>query len=219
MLLPARPPFFLASVGICGLGCEGNGWLSPRRRCLGPSRFRVVFPAGGRMVEASSVLWNKVLRPFLCLVVIRSGAGDGLVRLGFVGFEDQVVAPDLGGPCTGVCLLSSLVLLVLFLMFLEACVAVSGLGWFTLFGVVEVWEGVSRSKRLTAEVLSMRISCSFLLRGVCSLIWLGQFGGSFLQRAIWRRGRKRCQFDRRRKMHSRGLVVISFLLRVLSVKI
>ena len=103
-------------------------------------------------------------------------------------------------------------------MFLEACVAVSRLGWFTLFGVVEDWEGVSRSKRLTAEVLSMRISCSFLMRGVRSLIWLGQFGGSFLQRAIWRRGWMRCQFDRRRKMHSRGLVVIFFLLRVLSVK-
>ena len=177
-----------------------------------------MFPAAGRKVEASLVLWNKVLRASLRLVVNHSGAGDGLVRLGFVGFEDQVGAPDLGESCTGVCLLSSLVLLVLFLMFLEACVAVSRLGWFTLFGVVEDWEGVSRSKRLTAEVLSMRISCSFLLRGVRSLIWLGQFGGSFLQRAIWRRGWMRCQFDRRRKMHSRGLVVIFFLLRVLSVK-
>jgi len=106
------PPFFFASVGLCGLGCEGNGWLSPRRRSLGPSRFRVVFPAGGRMVEVSPVLWNKVLWPFLRLVVIRSDAGDGLVRLGFVGFEDQVGAPDLGGPCTGVRLLSSLVLLL-----------------------------------------------------------------------------------------------------------
>ena len=143
------------------LGCEGNGWVSPQRRSLGPSRFRVVFPAGGRKVEASSVQWNKVLWPSLRLVVNRSGAGDGLVRLGFVGFVDQVGAPDLGESCTGVCLLSSLVLLVLFLMFLEACVVVSGLGWFTLFGVVEVWEGVSRSKRLTAEVLSMRISCRF----------------------------------------------------------
>ena len=161
VLPPARPPFFFASDGLVGLGCEGNGWLSPRRRSLGPSRFRVVFPAGGRKVEASSVQWNKVLWPSLRLVVNRSGAGDGLVRLGFVGFEDQVGAPDLGESCTGVCLLSSLVLLVLFLMFLEACVAVSGLGWFTLFGVVEDWEGVSRSKSPTAEVLSLRISCSF----------------------------------------------------------
>ena len=120
-----------------------------------------MFPAGGRKVEASSVQWNKVLWPSLRLVVNRSGAGDGLVRLGFVGFVDQVGAPDLGESCTGVCLLSSLVLLVLFLMFLEACVAVSGLGWFTLFGVVEVWEGVSRSKSPIAEVLSLRISCSF----------------------------------------------------------
>ena len=161
MLPPARPPFFFASDGLVGLGCEGNGWVSPQRRSLGPSRFRVVFPAGGRKVGASSVQWNKVLWPSLRLVVNRSGAGDGLVRLGFVGFVDQVGAPDLGESCTGVCLLSSLVLLVLFLMFLEACVAFSGLGWFTLFGVVEVWEGVSRSKSPTAEVLSMRISCSF----------------------------------------------------------
>ena len=88
MLSPARPPFFFASDGLVGLGCEGNGWLSPRRRSLGPSRFRVVFPAGGRKVEVSSVQWNKVLWPSLRLVVNRSGAGDGLVRLGFVGFVD-----------------------------------------------------------------------------------------------------------------------------------
>ena len=56
------------------------------------------------------------------------------------------------------------------------------------------------------------------MRGVRSLIWLGQFGGSFMKRAIWRRGWMRCQFDRRRKMHSRGLVVIFFLLRVLYAK-
>jgi len=86
VLPPARPPFFFASVG---LGCEGNGWLSPRRHSLGPSRFRVVFPVGGRMVEVSPVLWNKVLRPFLRLVVIRSDAGDGLVRLGSSGSKTK----------------------------------------------------------------------------------------------------------------------------------
>ena len=186
MLPPARPPFFLASVGLCGLRCEGNGRLSPWRRCLGPSRFRAVFPAGGRMVEASSVLWNKVLRPFLCLVVIRSGAGDGLVRLGFVGFEDQVGTPDLGGPCTGVRLLSSLVLLLLFLMFMEAGLAVSGLWRFTSCGVVEVWVGVARSKGPTANNL-------------CRHGWKRSMGG----------GRR----------HSKSLVVIFFLLRVLSIKI
>ena len=140
------------------------------------------------MVEASSVLWNKVLRPFLCLVVIRSGAGDGLVRLGFVGFEDQVGAPDLGESCTGVCLLSSLVLLLLFLMFLEAGLAAPGLWRFTPCGVGEVWVGVARSKGPTADDLC-------------------------------RRGWKSWQLDGRRKKHSKGSVVIFFLLRILSVKI
>jgi hypothetical protein len=59
-----------------------------------------VFPADGRKMEASLVMWNKILRPSLRLVVYRSDASDGLVRLGFVGFEDQVGAPDLGGSCT-----------------------------------------------------------------------------------------------------------------------
>jgi hypothetical protein len=99
VLPPARPPFFFASDGLGGLGCEGNGWISRRRRRLGSFRFRVVCPADGRKVEASSVRWNKLLRPFLRLVVYCSGAGDGLVRLGFVEFGDQVEAPDLGGSC------------------------------------------------------------------------------------------------------------------------
>ena len=91
-------------------------------------------------------------------------------------------------PCTRVRLLSSLVLLLLFLMFLEAGLAAPGLWRFTPCGVGEVWVGVARSKGPTADDLC-------------------------------RRGWKSWQLDGRRKKHSKGLVVIFFLLRALSIKI
>jgi hypothetical protein len=46
------------------------------------------------MVEAVRQMWNKVLRPYLLLLVTPSGAGDGLVGFVLIGFG----APDLDEP-------------------------------------------------------------------------------------------------------------------------
>jgi len=102
VLQPARPPFFLASGGLVGLGCEGNGWFSARLCRLGPFRCRVSCPGGACKVEAARLLWNKVLQALLHLVVSCSGGGGGPVGLVGGGSEDLVGASVRGGPCTGV---------------------------------------------------------------------------------------------------------------------
>ena len=53
VLQPARPPFFLVSGGLVGLGCEGNGWFSTWLCRLGPSRCRIWCPGGACKVEAA----------------------------------------------------------------------------------------------------------------------------------------------------------------------
>ena len=102
MLQPARPPFFLASGGLVGHGCEGNGWFSARLCRLGPFRCRVSCPGSACKVEAARLLWNKVLQALLHLVVSCSGGGGGPVGLVGGGSEDLVGASVRGGPCTGV---------------------------------------------------------------------------------------------------------------------
>ena len=102
MLQPARPPFFLASGGLVGLGCEGNGWFSARLCRVGPSLSRFVSPGGERRVEVLLLWWNKVLRLLLHLAVASSGIGDKLVRSFASGSGGPVVASAPVSFCTGV---------------------------------------------------------------------------------------------------------------------
>nr|TKW23041.1 hypothetical protein SEVIR_4G267500v2 [Setaria viridis] len=82
------------------------------------------------------------------------------------------------------CLLSSLDsvlgLLDPFLMLPELVTRASGLRF------VEEVRGGARSRRLTADVLLPRTSCSYPKLGVRSSIWLGEFGGLMLGCQPWR---------------------------------
>jgi hypothetical protein len=102
VLLPARPPFFLASVGLVGLGGEGNGWIFARLCRLGPFRSRVWCPGGARKVEAACLQWNNILQALFHLAVTCSGVGGELVRWESFGSRDRVGASDLDGSCLGV---------------------------------------------------------------------------------------------------------------------
>ncbi|RCV20637.1 hypothetical protein SETIT_4G072700v2 [Setaria italica] len=50
--------------------------------------------------------------------------------------------------------------------------------------------GGARSRRLTADVLLPRTSCSYPKLGVRSSIWLGEFGGLILGYQPWRIGKQ-----------------------------
>ena len=64
----------------------------------------------------------------------------------------------------------------------------------------------------------IKISCSFPMLGVCSLIWKGEVGGWSNRCSAWRTGERRRRIELRKKKNSWGLVVIFHFLRVLSVK-
>ena len=70
----------------------------------------------------------------------------------------------------------------------------------------------------TADGLSLRISCSLPMLGVCSLIWKGEVGGWLNRCSAWRTGERRRRLELRKKKNSWGLVVIFQFLRVLSIK-
>ena len=170
LLLPTA--FGLAEGGVYLGGVSGGGVEDGGLVCLFFSSAGAylwsVFPGGARMRETTLRLWNKVLRASLFFVVVCSGGGVGSVS-----------------PCTGVHLLSSLVLLLLFLMFLEAGLAAPGLWRFTPCGVGEVWVGVARSKGPTADVWLRRMCCSLPMIGVWFSIW-GSVGGWSPSRCVLR---------------------------------
>nr|TKW20210.1 hypothetical protein SEVIR_4G071001v2 [Setaria viridis] len=118
------------------------------------------------------------------------------------------------------CLLSSLDsvlgLLDPFLMLPELVTGAFGLRF------VEEARGGARSRRLTADVLLPRTSCSYPKLGVRSWIWLGEFGGLILGYQPWRIGKQNRIFvptkEKKNSRCSRDLVVILILLRVLSAR-
>ena len=54
-------------------------------------------------MRAAALQWNKVLRLFLNLIVLRSEAGDELVGFVLIGFGDRAGALDPGEACAGAC--------------------------------------------------------------------------------------------------------------------
>lgn len=74
-------------------------------------------------------------------------------------------------------------LLVLALVVLELCDGSSVVG--CLPSMVEVEGCSAKSRNMTADGLSPRISCSLPMFGVCSLFWTGEDGGLMLQSAAW----------------------------------
>jgi hypothetical protein len=95
VLQPVRPPFFLTSDGLVGLGWEGNVWFSARLCGLGPSRCRVWCPGGACKVETARLQWNKVIQTLFHLAITSSGVGGGPMGWEFFGSGDRVGAPDL----------------------------------------------------------------------------------------------------------------------------
>jgi hypothetical protein len=102
VLLPARSPFFLASVGLVGLGGEENGWIFAWLCRLGPFRSRFWCPGDARTVEAAWLQWNNFLQALFHLAVICSSVGGELVRWESFGSRDRVGASDLDSSCLGV---------------------------------------------------------------------------------------------------------------------
>ncbi|CAN6251834.1 unnamed protein product [Urochloa humidicola] len=144
------------------------------------------------MVEVAPLQLNNVLRLFFYLVVIRSGAGEELVRLVPVGGGDLVGAPRLVGACTGaLCrlpaevqvMVSSSSLAGLFVAFL--CLLL----WIVSVGQEEAG-GRVRSMFLMADVWLTRMCCSLPMFGVWISIWETAGGWSsfrFVLRAEKRR--------------------------------
>ncbi|RCV31708.1 hypothetical protein SETIT_6G199700v2 [Setaria italica] len=84
---------------------------------------------------------------------------------------------------------------------------VAGAGYWSIWAVVcggsARWCQIVRSRRLTADVLLPRTSCSYPKLGIRSSIWLGEFGGLMLGYQPCRIEKQNRKFVRMKKKNSR----------------
>ena len=111
---------------------------------------------------------------------------------------------------------SSGVLLVSFLCLLVRCSRALGAGWFT--SMVEDGGCGDKSSGPTADALPSSISCGLPMLGVRLSICIGEMGSLELLGAGIQAQKARRFLSLRKKIYSRGFVVILVLLRVFTVR-